>query len=929
MKITTSLFQAYIKCPTKCWLKFTGEPATGNAYADWVNTKNESYRTAAIERMRSEFPQEEWAVAPAQESLTTSLWRLGFDVFVATSQNLETRLDAVERVPPEGRGKSTRFIPIRFVYTNKLNKDDKLPLAFDASVLSEMLRREVSVGKIIHGDNHATLNVKTPTMLAEVRKRLDKIAALLSNSTPPDLILNRNCAECEFQARCKQKAIEKDDLSLLSNMKEKERKQFNTEGTFTVTQLSYTFRPRRRPKRLRDKQEKYHHALKALAIREKKIHIVGAPELKIDGTPIYLDVESLPDRDFYYLIGVRMKTGDAIVQHSFWADDIEDERRAWTDFLGLLSVVKKPVLVHYGSFETTFLRRLSERYGEPQEESGAANAIKTAVNLVTVIFAHVYFPSYSNGLKDVAGYLGFVWSEPKPSGLSAICWRHAWETTGSLDLKSRLLKYNAEDCLALETVAAALLRLGPVGLEHEQRGDPDHAVVHTELLPQKTMWPRFSSPILEFEQINKAARWSYQRDRVYVRSSKRIRKMTSRVCPARKHKINKRITCPDQPLCPRCGRRGFRHFDLTTLILHDLFFGSTSMKKWVVEYRFHFHWCRACRIRFGLPNAFWPGTKFGRRPGTKFGKNLIAYVVYQAIELYIPQCTITRSLARLFGYHFSATSQVHLFKVGAAEFYAETRRQIVDRIVRGSLVHVDETKANIRGKTACVWVFTNLHEVAYLYSDSRDSETARTTLAAFNGVLVSDFYSGYDSLACAQQKCLLHLVRDLNAEILSYPYDEELKLIIMSFARLLKEAVATVDRFGLKKHFLHKHLKSVDRFYDQMEGADIKSEAALKCKQRFEKNREKLFTFLDYDGVPWNNNNAEHAIKAFAALRDVMEGSSTQKGTEDYLILLSVCQTCKYSGVDFLDFLRSGEKDIQAFAENQPNHRRAKAGQPF
>ena len=95
----------------------------------------------------------------------------------------------------------------------------------------------------------------------------------------------------------------------------------------------------------------------------------------------------------------------------------------------------------------------------------------------------------------------------------------------------------------------------------------------------------------------------------------------------------------------------------------------------------------------------------------------------------------------------------------------------------------------------------------------------------------------------------------------------------------------------------------------------FQSEAAKKCKDRFEKNRGKLFTFLEHDGVPWNNNNAEHAIKAFAALRDVMLGSSTQNGLDDYLILLSVCQTCKYRGVDFLDFLRSGEKNVHAFAE--------------
>jgi len=42
--------------------------------------------------------------------------------------------------------------------------------------------------------------------------------------------------------------------------------------------------------------------------------------------------------------------------------------------------------------------------------------------------------------------------------------------------------------------------------------------------------------------------------------------------------------------------------------------------------------------------------------------------------------------------------------------------------------------------------------------------------------------------------------------------------------------------------------------------------------------------------------------------------SDTEKGLKEYLILLGVCQTCKYLGVDFLDFLRSGEQDIEAFA---------------
>jgi hypothetical protein len=659
---------------------------------------------------------------------------------------------------------------------------------------------------------------------------------------------------------------------------------------------------------LREKREKYHHALKALAIREKKIHIVGAPELKIDGTPVYLDVEGLPDRDFYYLIGLRVKTADAVVQHSFWADDPQDEKKAWSEFLAALAAIEKPVLIHYGSYETTFLRRMSERSGEPSVGSVVERIINSAVNALSVMFAHVYFPAYSNGLKDIAGYLGIVWSDSGPSGLKTIMWRNEWERTKTLDIKDKLIKYNAEDCGALEAVTTALLGLGLPDTQPHQGDSLDCGVIDTELLPRKTLFGRFCTTIPDFEQLNQAARWDYQRDRIYVRSSKRIRKSVDRARHARKRpdRINKTIILPDQPLCPNCGSKGCRHFKVTSKVLYDLRFGKNGLKRWVVEYRFRYHWCPTCRLRYGLPMGFWPDTKFGR--------NLVAFILYQCIELFVKQRTVMLGLNRLFGLNILQPS-VHRLKARAATFYKETQLKILENIRHGDLVHIDETRANVKGRTAYVWVFTNLHEVVYLYSDSREGGIAQATLSSFQGVLISDFYSVYDSFNCPQQKCLLHLMRDLNDEILSHPYDEGLKCIINSFGQLLKEIVETVDRFGLKRHFLRKHHKSVGRFFCQIGSMEPESEAALKCKQRFEKHCDTLFTFLDHDGVPWNNNNAEHAIRAFAALRDVMQGSSTKGGIEDYLVLLSVCQTCKYQGLDFLDFLRSGERDIEAFAQ--------------
>jgi hypothetical protein len=93
-----------------------------------------------------------------------------------------------------------------------------------------------------------------------------------------------------------------------------------------------------------------------------------------------------------------------------------------------------------------------------------------------------------------------------------------------------------------------------------------------------------------------------------------------------------------------------------------------------------------------------------------------------------------------------------------------------------------------------------------------------------------------------------------------------------------------------------------------MSKTSLQSDIAVKFKERLETNRDKLFAFLSYDNIPWNNNNAEHAVKAFAALRRVIGGVTTEKGVREYLVLLSLCETCRYMGLDYLDFLRSAKR---------------------
>ena len=164
---------------------------------------------------------------------------------------------------------------------------------------------------------------------------------------------------------------------------------------------------------------------------------------------------------------------------------------------------------------------MCQRHGGPPEGSHAATAVDRATNLLSFIYARVYFPTYSNGLKEIAGYLGFPWSGSLTSGLETIVWRHRWEASRDPAVKQTLLDYNRQDCEALELVANRLVdlhRAAPADGKSSQR-----EVVLTSDMKRESPYRfgRIAFALPEMETINKAAYWDYQRERVYVRSGKK------------------------------------------------------------------------------------------------------------------------------------------------------------------------------------------------------------------------------------------------------------------------------------------------------------------------------------------------------------------------------------------------------------------------
>jgi predicted RecB family nuclease len=903
MLITDVTFEAFLKCETKSHLYFQRAVGVQSEFSEWQRNLRQKFKETGWERLRSTVREDQWCVGtPALQSLEDRRYHFIIDYTVALPE-VHSRLHALELIRSASKTRDHLYIPLRFVPSEKLSIDDRLLLAFDAFALSQTCGKTPHVGRIIHASQYATVTVPLAGLLDKVRLVLGNMAAQQVSTTAPPLVLNKHCAECEFRSRCRQTAIEKDDLSLLPNIGEKERKKQNDKGIFTVLQLSYTFRPRRRPAR---GLLKHQPALKALALRKNQIHILGTPAVSQSGTPVYLDVEGDPDRDFYYLIGLRIGSGGSAVHYSFWANDFADERTVWEGCLRVLSMIDNPRLIHYGSYETHFLKRMRTRYPDIESPSFLGHLISSALNLLSVIYAHVYFPTYSNGLKEVASYLGFRWTDGTASGLTALVWRSQWESSHDPSLKEKLLAYNAEDCAAAEKVTEAICAICRSSSPEDA---PNLTAVNVDSLkreyPQRFGEVKFALP--EFQQINDAAYWDYQRNKVYIRSNQRLKRISRKTAMERtlaKVPVNKVITVEEQrpASCRCCNSTLIYRFGRMSQIVYDLIFSTSGVKRWVTRYSFSRYICWHCKATLQLYIH-----------KQKYGIGLRSYLLYEIIELQIPQNAISKIVRQLFSLPLSRGA-VNRVKATEADRYEGTYRAILDRVAAGNLVHADETKVAINGKEGYVWVFTNLEDVAFVYSETREASTIQDVLRDFRGVLVSDFYAGYDSIECPQQKCLIHLIRDMNDDLCKQPYNEEIRTMAQAFSDLVKPMIESVDRFGLKAHHLRKHGRSVNRFYDALFKRDYQTDVAAGYKKRFRKNRNKLFTFLDHDGVPWNNNNAEHAIKAFVRLRRSIGGQSSAKGIRDYLVLLSISETCKYKGVNFLRFLQSGQVDIDYFA---------------
>ena len=413
--ITSGVVVAYAHCPRKAFLLLcTDAPGSPPEYTQMLRQRRNAHRTAYLTTLKQQNPE-----AVLYNGQLPRDGRVHLLAATLRAQDLEADCEALLPVKRQAPRQKARYEPLLALGTHTASQDEQLELRFVGSVLAQVQRAPPVAGYLVGLGGKVTR-----VSLAKDSTRLGSIIETLRSWTrdgapePPPVILNKHCPECAFRAACTAQAEQVDDLSLLDRMTPQLRQRYHDRGIFSIRQLSYLFNPRRARKHRAKPAPQHKPELQALALRTGKTYLHELPNVERRPVELFLDLEGIPDRRQYYLIGILVSDGDTTSYQGFWADTAEDEATIWHQALATFDAYPGAPIYHYGSYEPRAVAALAQRYPSTQ-----GSVMKRLVNVSTSVYGKVYFPVRSNRLKDIGRFLHVSWTSPDASGLQSLVWR--------------------------------------------------------------------------------------------------------------------------------------------------------------------------------------------------------------------------------------------------------------------------------------------------------------------------------------------------------------------------------------------------------------------------------------------------------------------------------------------------------------------------
>ena len=215
-----------------------------------------------------------------------------------------------------------------------------------------------------------------------------------------------------------------------------------------------------------------------------------------------------------------------------------------------------------------------------------------------------------------------------------------------------------------------------------------------------------------------------------------------------------------------------------------------------------------------------------------------------------------------------------------------------------------------------MWCFTTQTGTYYMIDRSRGQPALRKFFTeAFAGTLITDFWGPYEHVQAAfRQKCYPHLLRELekvdvrNKSPVWVAFRKKLKRLLHDALRLRKREDLGAKEYASRRALLDFRLTQI--FEHPWKDAD-----ARRLAKRLAKYRGDLFTFLDREGVPSDNNTAEREIRPAVIIRKNSLCNRSQDGADMQAVMMSIYRTLKLRDHDpiqtigqaLTEYLRTGK----------------------
>ncbi len=341
-------------------------------------------------------------------------------------------------------------------------------------------------------------------------------------------------------------------------------------------------------------------------------------------------------------------------------------------------------------------------------------------------------------------------------------------------------------------------------------------------------------------------------------------------------------------LCPCCGGRLQRCHRQRTRVIEDI---PEDIQPIVTEHTIHRDYCPKCRkhVEPVVPDAM---------PGATLGHHVTSLTSWLHYGLGV---TIDQ-IVDILGYHL----QTKLTPGGLIDAWGRLAEvlngwyeQIGEQARTSAHLHADETGWRVNGRTYWLWCFANGQVCYYLIDRCRGSPALQKFFTeAFDGVLITDFWSAYGSV-CAEdrQYCLVHLLRELET-VDSRNDGAEWRAFAKKLRRLLHDGIRLRKRPDFAPGKFQSRVDRLNRRLAELAAEEPVDGDTRRLTKRLRKYAEFLFTFLDYTDVPFENNFAEQQIRPAVILRKSSQSNRSERGAAVQAILMSVYRTLKLRGLN-------------------------------